>query len=176
MFAYGTINSLQQSLCTYGKISQNTGSKPATEGTAEQSPWHTTDIDVVNNNLIPESVYLTQLRAECKSDAVFKIAGGEMFSRIASNWFKPAGSGFMAYLFKADGSSASSRQTLASLASTPADYGGPLDAIMSGNHQGNDVPANKGVPIQADVADACDIPAGYTPAIGAIWPEVDLAS
>ena len=151
---------------------ENNGSKPSTEGTAQQSPWHTTNIDVVNNALRPDTAYFTQLRAQCNSDAAFKIAGGAMFDRIASNWFRPAGSGLMAYISNAAGSAWSTRQTLAALEATSSDYGGPLTAKMSGNYQGDSAPTGSGIAVQADVAAMCDIPAGYVPPIGAIWPAV----
>lgn len=51
-----------------------------------QSPWHTDHIEVVNNALIPEGAYYTQLRGQCNSDAAYKIAGGAMLSRLTSNW------------------------------------------------------------------------------------------
>ena len=155
---------------------ENNGSKPSTEGTAQQSPWHTTNIDVVNNALRPDTAYFTQLRAQCNSDAAFKIAGGAMFDRIASNWFRPQGSGLMAYISDAAGASWSTRSTLAALATTSSTYGGPLDGIMSGNYQGDSAPTGTGMAVQPDVAAACGIPASYVPFIGAIWPAVTLAT
>lgn len=155
---------------------QNSGSNPSSEGTVVQSPWHTDHIEVVNNALIPEGAYYTQLRGQCNSDAAYKIAGGAMLSRITNNWWRPQGSGLMAYLSDAAGSSWSNRSTLAALESTGVTYGGPLAAIMDGNYQSDSAPSGRGVPIEADVAAATGLPLGYVPGIGSIWPELTLAS
>lgn len=155
---------------------ENTGSNPTTEGTATQSPWHCQDIQIVNNALTPTSVYYTQLRLQCNSDAAYKVPGGAMLSRLTSNWFKPQGSGLMAYISDAAGSTWSTRSTLAALESTASTYGGPLTGIMSGNYQSDTPPSSNGVPIEADVAAATGIPTGYTPPMGAIWPALALAS
>ncbi len=167
-------NSLSAAVALYlwQDYRQNDGSKPSTEGTIAQSPWHTVHVDIVNNALVPEGAYYTQLRGQCNSDAVFKIAGGAMIDRLHSNWFRPAGSGLMAYLSNAAGSTYSTRQTLAALEATTSDYGGPLNSIMSGNYQGDTAPTSSGVSIEADVAAASGIPLGFTPAIGPIWPEL----
>lgn len=171
-------NSITAAVCVYlwQDYRENTGGNPGSEGTATQSPWHTDHIELVNNALIPDSVYLTQLRGQCNSDAAYKIAGGAMLSRITNNWWRPQGSGLMAYLSDAAGSSWSNRSTLAGLESTGATYGGPLAAIMDGNHQSDSAPSGRGVPIEADVAAATGLPLGYVPEIGSIWPELTLAS
>lgn len=83
---------------------ENSGGSPATEGTALQSPWHTTEISIVNNAIIPEDVFKTQLRGQCNSDAAFKISGGAMIATLARNWFRPAGTGMMAYIANSTGS------------------------------------------------------------------------
>lgn len=154
---------------------ENTGAKPL-EGTPEQTPWHTNNVQLVNNALIPEDAFKTQLRAQCNADAPYKIAGGAMLSRLSTNWLRPQGSGLMAYLSDAAGSGWNIRATLDALATTPVEYGGPLGPIMDGNHQGDTPPpAGAGTPIEADVAAAAGIPAGYQPGVGPIWPPLVLA-
>lgn len=154
---------------------QNDGSKPSTEGTVTQSPWHTDHIELVNNAIVPEGAYYTQLRAQCNSDAAYKIAGGAMLTRIESNWFRPQGSGLMAYLSNAAGSAWSNRSTLSALGTTTSEYGGPLTSIMAGNYQGDAAPSSNGASIQSDVAAATGLPVGYVPPIGPIWPDLTLA-
>ena len=171
-------NDVSAAVCLYvwQDYRENTGSMPSTEGTIEQSPWHCQNVEFVNNNLMPESLYYTQLRLQCNSDAAFKIAGGAMLSRLAYNWFRPQGSGLMAYISDAAGASWSTRSTLSALATTSSTYGGPLDGIMSGNYQGNSAPTGTGMAMQPDVAAACGIPASHVPSIGAIWPAVTPAN
>lgn len=154
---------------------QNDGSKSAKEGTIEQSPWHTHHLEVVNNIVIPEPAYNTQLRGECATDAPFKIAGGAMFSRIDGNWFRPQGTGLFAYLTDAPGTTWSNRSTLAALASTTAQFGGPLAPILGVNHQQTTPPTALGVPLDPDVARAIGAPDGYQPPIGPLWPPLVLA-
>ena len=154
---------------------QNTGAKPK-EGTIEQSPWHCEHIHVVNNDVIPEAPYSTQLRGETSTDAQYRVPGGSMFGRIHSNWFRPQGSGLFAYLASADGTQWSIRSTLAALESTSPTFGGPLTAILSGNHQQSTDPGVQGIPIEPDVAAAAGIPADWVPDIGPIWPPLVLAT
>ena len=151
---------------------QNSGSKPATEGTIEQSPWHTTNLDIVNNALVPMAPWNTQLRGSCNADSPFKLAGGAMFERIARNWFQPPGGGLMAYLSTAAGTEHSNRSSLAALAALGSAFGGPMAPKMVGNHEGPTPPEGSGLPIPADIAERCGIPTGWVPPIGPIWPAV----
>ena len=152
---------------------ENTGTKPTTEGTVLQSPWHTNNIEVVNNSIRPEATFNTQLRGQCNTDAAYKIAGGAMFSRIDRNWFRPQGSGIFGYLSRADGTAWSIRSTLASLESTPAEFGGPLTGRMAGNYQQTEQPTGAGAPLPPDIAALVGAPHGWVPPIGPIWPELD---
>ncbi len=170
-------NDVSAAVCLYvwQDYRENAGDKPTTEGTVTQSPWHCQNVEFINNKLVPETLYYTQLRLQCNSDAAFKLAGGAMVSRLANNWFRPQGSGLMAYISDASGSSWSIRSTLSTLQSTSSTYGGPLNSIMSGNYQGDTLPDTGGVPIEADVAAATGVPIGYTPPMGPVWPELTMA-
>lgn len=153
---------------------QNLGAKVATEGTPEQSPWHCTDIEVVNNIVIPEATYNTQLRCQVNSGATYKTTGGAMLSALRGNWFRPQGSGLFAYMFDVN-ATARNASTLSALAALPTSYGGPLDPPrMANNVQQDTAPADLiADPMPTDVADVYGVPP-YQQKVGPLKPPVVL--
>ncbi len=140
---------------------ENTGANPSTEGTALQSPWHCRDIDLTNNNIVPESVYLTQIRLQCNSDAAFKIAGGAMLSHMRSNWLKPNSGGLVGYISNAAGTVFAAPSSITAFQTLAATYGGPLAPIMSNNYQGSSAPSDSlATPLPAEIASILQVPTG----------------
>lgn len=158
----------------------NDGSRASLEGTPESNPWQSRENGIVNNVFVPTDPYRTQLRAESDSNASTIYAGGAMFNRLWTNWFRfstyTSPSGFVFYLGNNTGTAQASFGTLASLASAGAAYGGPLAAKMSGNLQQDTTPTvSAATPLPNDVAAAYGVPVG-SQGIGPLLPDLQLAS
>lgn len=155
-------NDVAAAVCIYlwQDYRENTGANPVTEGTPQQSPWHTDHIEVCNNKLTPMDAYYTQLRCQCNSDAAYKIAGGAMMSALRGNWFQPAGGGLLGYLSTAAGNAWAAPSTLTGLANLAATYGGPLAAVMGAtNYQGVTLPSPSNAdPLPAVIAASYGVP------------------
>lgn len=164
-------NSLSSAVALYlwQDYRQNDGSKPSTEGTIQQSPWHTRDIHVVNNALVPEPAYNNQLRAHVNSDSPFKIAGGSMLAAFRGNWCRPQGSGLFFYVGDAAGNMTTA-STLTGMSNLSATYGGPLAPIMANNLQQDTTPPDSiADPLPAEVAVPYEVPVGIQK-VGPIIP------
>lgn len=152
---------------------QNTGSDAAS-GNPTIAPWHCINNEICNNDTqCPTAYGPRQIIAYSNTDAAVMYKGGDMFSIIKGNWFKPQTVGNVVTLGNTSGGF-SGTTTLAGLATLPASVGGPFGTErISDNYLQSVAPTGGGIPIPADVATVYGVPTG-TRAIGPVLPQLEL--
>lgn len=157
---------------------ENTGSDSAS-GDPIISPWHTTGNEICNNDLQSPTAYgQHQIIAYPKTDAAVAYRGGDMFTIIKGNWFKPWPSiGSVISLGNASGSNLFGYNTLSALASAGADVGGPFGTSrLDSNAQQTTAPDSSiAQALPVDVAAAYGVPVGVQ-AIGPVLPSLVCAT